>query len=170
MSKLLRYYAPGHTYFLTVVTHKRQPILLSYPKLLLWAWAAVRPGLPHTLHAWVLMPDHFHIIISSPNHYPDVLVKRFKLKYRSLYQSRTGYSDRLWQHRFWDHIIRNEEDLQRRFDYIHYNPVKHGLSGKTVAWKWSSFGDFVRRGLYSSDWGDSVQEGSDGDYGDANDQ
>jgi len=59
----------------------------------------------------------------------------------------------VWQRRFWEHQIRNDEDLIRHADYIHYNPVKHSLVGSPHAWKHSSLHRCVRDGLYHPDWG-----------------
>ena len=59
----------------------------------------------------------------------------------------------IWQRRFWEHIIRDQEDLARHLDYIHYNPVKHGLVDRVSDWKWSSFHRYVRENYYVMDWG-----------------
>ena len=63
------------------------------------------------------------------------------------------------QRRFWEHVIRDEEDFRIHCDYIHYNPVKHGLARRALDWKYSTFRQFVARGIYPPDWG-----GSDCDY------
>ena len=59
----------------------------------------------------------------------------------------------VWQRRYWEHLIRNEEDWRRHMDYIHYNPVKHGLVKSPVEWPYSSFHRYVKHGAYDSDWG-----------------
>jgi putative transposase len=59
----------------------------------------------------------------------------------------------VWQRRFWEHLIRDETDLERHVDYIHYNPVKHGYAVRAADWPWSSFGRHVRLGRYPIDWG-----------------
>lgn len=59
----------------------------------------------------------------------------------------------IWQRRYWEHLIRDEQDLHNHFDYIHYNPVKHGLVDRAVSWKWSSFHRYVKMGWYAADWG-----------------
>ncbi|MNW16429.1 hypothetical protein D3C71_2152730 [compost metagenome] len=61
----------------------------------------------------------------------------------------------LWQRRFWEHRIRDEEDYQRHMDYLHWNPVKHGLVTRVHDWPWSSFHRLVREGVYPNDWGGS---------------
>jgi putative transposase len=65
----------------------------------------------------------------------------------------------LWQRRFWEHTIRDENDFARHIDYIHFNPVKHGLVTRIRDWPYSSFHQYVRQGLLPPDWGGDVDEG-----------
>ena len=58
----------------------------------------------------------------------------------------------IWQRRFWEHLLRDEEDLQKHIDYIHYNPVKHGLVKQVADWPYSSFHQYVRLGILPADW------------------
>jgi putative transposase len=60
------------------------------------------------------------------------------------------------QRRYWEHMIRDEEDMRLHVDYIHYNPVKHGLVERVVDWEWSSFHRYVRMGYYEAEWGGAV--------------
>lgn len=64
----------------------------------------------------------------------------------------------IWQRRFWEHTIRDEEDLNRHRDYIHYNPVKHGLVKSVSDWPWSSFHRYMKMGYYEAGWGDAPEE------------
>ena len=64
----------------------------------------------------------------------------------------------LWQRRFWEHLIRDEQDFNRHFAYIHYNPVKHGLAAKAADWPWSTFHRYVREGIYDASWGQTGVE------------
>ena len=59
----------------------------------------------------------------------------------------------IWQRRYWEHTLRDEGDLGRHFDYIHFNPVKHGYVNRVQDWPYSSFHRMVRLGIYPSDWG-----------------
>jgi putative transposase len=59
----------------------------------------------------------------------------------------------IWQRRFWEHLIRNQQDLNRHIEYIHYNPVKHGLVKTPVDWEYSSFHRYVEIGIYDNKWG-----------------
>ena len=58
----------------------------------------------------------------------------------------------VWQRRYWEHLIRDEADWGRHVDYIHYNPVRHGLAQSPGEWPYSSFHRFVRQGMYEQDW------------------
>ncbi len=72
---------------------------------------------------------------------------------------------RVWQNRFWDHIIREQNDFNRHIDYIHYNPVKHGYVSNPADLKLSSFSKLKRKGVYPDDWGVVEPKNLDGDYG-----
>ena len=63
---------------------------------------------------------------------------------------------RLWQNRFWEHTIRDENDLNTHLNYIHYNPVKHGYAKSVKDWEYSSFHKFVKKGLYDINWGSNT--------------
>jgi putative transposase len=69
----------------------------------------------------------------------------------------------LWQRRFWEHAIRDDDDLARHIDYVHWNPAKHGLVSRVADWPYSTFHRCVERGLYAPDWGDVTIEGEFGE-------
>lgn len=72
----------------------------------------------------------------------------------------------VWQRRFWEHKIRDEDDLERHVEYIHYNPVKHGLVDRVADWPHSSFHRYVRSGRLDADWGGvEPEEHGSGGYG-----
>jgi putative transposase len=86
------------------------------------------------------------------------------LIYRALGDAESRRHNRrrgVWQRRFWEHAIRDEGDLARHLDYIHHNPVKHGLVQRASDWPWSSFHRFVREGKYSADWGCALMDFDD---------
>ena len=62
----------------------------------------------------------------------------------------------LWQRRFWEHQVRDQSDLNRCLNYLHWNPVKHGHVDRVADWPYSTFHRFVRVGMYPKDW--SVQD------------
>jgi putative transposase len=76
---------------------------------------------------------------------------RFTHRYKKAHNIRGNVT--IWQRRFWDHIIRDQNDHNLHLDYIHYNPVKHGYAAKPADYLWSSFGSYLEQGIYQSDWG-----------------
>lgn len=166
MSRLRRYYSPGRVYFVTSVTHARKPILVDmFPAF----WLAVETSQtrqPFDLVAWVVIPDHVHMIIDPKDSDLSNVVRRFKLSFAYQYRSQRGlYSATVWQPRCWDHIIRDQEDMNRQIDYIHYNPVKHAFVKSPHEWQYSSFGRYAASGHYAPDWGVKERPEFDGDFG-----
>ena len=130
MSKLLRHYAHGQVYFIAATTHQRKRILVDHFDLFWEALKQTQQRTPFDLIAWVVMPDHFHILISPAEGDLSNIMRRIKLAFASRYLKHRGLrTGKTWQSRFWDHIIRDENDWKHHMDYIHYNPVKHGLTG-----------------------------------------
>lgn len=143
MSRYRRAAVPGASYFFTVVTERRQPILtdLAVRSALREAIVLVRQTLPFRIDGWVLLPDHLHAIWTLPEGDADFsnrwrLIKRHAtrvcgsdyLRPELLTQRRSGKQyGTLWQHRFWEHLIRDERDFRQHMDYLHANPLKHGL-------------------------------------------
>ena len=64
--------------------------------------------------------------------------------------------DEIWQRRFWEHYIRDQDDFNRHCDYIHYNPVKHGLVDEPKKWEYSTIHRFIQKGSYTENWGNSL--------------
>ena len=58
----------------------------------------------------------------------------------------------IWQDRFWEHTIRDENEFSNYIDYIHFNPVKHGYVQSPIEWKYSSIHEYIKRGIYEADW------------------
>jgi len=158
----------GGTYFFTVVTQYRRPWLCTPDAraALRHAIGAVRERYPFRVDAWVLLPDHLHCIWTLPEGDSRYalrwrLIKMLTAKRlnampatRAAARSRTSRRERtLWQRRFWEHLVRDASDLAAHLDYIHYNPVKHGLCAAPVNWIYSSFHRCVRAGMYAADWG-----------------
>ena len=171
----------GGTYFFTVVTFERQRFLINPQCLTILreAIAEVKQRLPFTVDAWVLLPDHMHCIWTLPPNDADFskrwgLIKAiFSCRIKPLYHkaglptaSRTKNRETtIWQRRFWEHLIRDEVDFQRHVDYIHYNPVKHGLVDNLKDWPYSTFHRYVKDGIYPVDWGELVSLESLGNFG-----
>ncbi|MEW6411197.1 MAG: transposase [Candidatus Zixiibacteriota bacterium] len=154
MTNIRRYFDHGNVYFLTHVTHKRAPILLDHVDLLWLAFDRPSKTSSYEMPAWVILPDHIHMLISSDKEDLSLLVRRFKLSFSGYYRKRVGSgSGRVWQNRYWDHVIRDTADMNRHIDYIHYNPIKHGLATNPFDWTQSSIHKYFERGYYSRDWG-----------------
>ena len=164
MSRLLRYFAPGQTCFVTSVTNNRRNILVEHHDLIYRAIRHARKTYDFAPVAWVIIPDHFHFLLTCPNGDTSQIIKSVKLSFSRRWRELSGVSGPVWQSRFWDHIIRDEEDFKRHFDYIHYNPVKHRWTGKPSEWNLSSFGLYLRKGIYQGDWSDETV-GSDDEFG-----
>jgi putative transposase len=161
-----RVFIPGGTYFFTVVTFDRRPIFSSSKavKLLRQSFLYTAERFPYKIIAIVIMPDHLHVIWTLPPESSDFSIRWRLIKShfaRNWRKSGSGMmiSPRnekgevdVWQRRFWEHLIRDEEDLNNHIDYIHYNPVKHGLVSLPEDWQYSSFMKFVEKGYYPPDW------------------
>jgi putative transposase len=166
MSKLRRYYSSGNLYFVTIVTFNRRPILIDNINILNDAMNFVGKIMPFKTIAHVILPDHFHLLIDPAGHNLSETIKRIKLrfsgKYRYMHRMPSG---RIWQLRFWDHIIRDERDMNRHIDYIHFNPVKHQMVHRPIDYEHSSFRKFVADGYYRSDWGSIIEPSIEGEFG-----
>jgi putative transposase len=168
MSNYRRPYINGGTYFITQVTYQRKPWLCSEIGRIALREAIehVRQKHPFEIDAFVLLPDHFHTLWTLPVNDSNFsvrmgLIKRYVTQYyganleidASVSKSRIARKEgNLWQRRFWEHLIRDEADFANHCDYIHYNPVRHGLCDRPQAWTFSSIHRFVKLGIYSLDW------------------
>ena len=181
MSDYRRWFVPGGTFYFTVVAYGRRPILTTDNgrELLRLAIETVREKHEFQLLASVLIPDHWHLVMQLPPGYSDysLRMKRIKEEFTSAWLARglreaqvtpaqAAKGERgIWQPRFWEHTIEDEEDLDRCVDYIHWNPRKHELVKRVRDWPWSSFHRFVTEGQYDLDWG-GTQPGSFSDNDD----
>jgi putative transposase len=158
MKALRRYYREHTDYFVTAVAFQREPLLLLDIDLFWKCWTTEKPK------AWVILPDHFHTIINNGSETISDVIHRFKVRYVAQFRKnfRPG---RVWQNRFWDHIIRDENDLRQHLDYIHYNPVKHGLISDPFEYEHSSLRLYEESGYYQTDWGVREQLDFEGEFG-----
>jgi putative transposase len=130
------------------------------PKLLKSAIESVRARHSFKIDAIVLLPDHLHCLWTLPPGDADfstrwMLIKnKFAKLYKAEMSDTNAVSDLpLWQNRFWEHQIRDDRDFARHVEYIHYNPVKHGLARAPREWQYSSFMRYVKAGKYHEEWG-----------------
>lgn len=146
MSKLIRHFLPGQSCFITSVTARRNPLLVRHVTLLAQEVRRAGARSDFNIVAWVVMPDHFHFVLDAPNGDTSLIMQRIKLSFSGQYRSRTDNAGFIWQPQYWDHIIRSQDDMNRHIDYIHYNPVKHGLVDSPIEYRLSSFKGFCRTG------------------------
>jgi putative transposase len=149
MSQLLRHFSPGQTWFITVVTANRLPILVSNSELLLRALKRTQRKVPFTILAWVVLPDHIHALLSSDSANISSIVHRVKHSLTCQIKRHHHHISPVWQNRYRDHMIRSDEDLHRHLDYIHYNPVRHGFVQSPRQWALSSYRRYLKQGSYS---------------------
>ena len=165
MTEYRRARIEGATYFFTVNCAERRGnrILVENINHLRSAIKQVKTKHPFVIDAMVVLPEHLHCIWTLPTGDADyktrwALIKagfsRGLPKEERRSTSRIKRGERgIWQRRYWEHWIRDDEDYQQHVDYIHWNPVKHGWVTQVKEWPYSSFHAFVRRGIYTKDWG-----------------
>jgi putative transposase len=167
-----RAWIAGGSFFFTVVTAERRPVFASGTAvdILRMAFRAVRSRYPFQADAIVILPDHIHCIWSLPEGDADFAMRWRLIKtwFTKRHDSVSGNATRggsgkrqqgrlpVWQNRYWEHALRDEADMARHVDYIHFNPVKHGLVAAVREWPYSSFHRYVEAGLYLPDWGQGV--------------
>ena len=177
MPRYRRARTTGACYFFTVVTYRRQPVLCDQMvrQALRDAIDRVREKRPFTIDAWVLLPDHLHCLWTLPSGDADYSTRWNQIKRRvsivcAAEYKRTDWltaskrrhrESTLWQRRFWEHCIRGQDDFNRHMDYLHHNPVKHGLCKQASDWPYSTFHRYVARGVYPQEWCGVVDVGEE---------
>jgi putative transposase len=165
-----RNFVRGGTYFFTVtLADRRSTILVDYVDSLRAAFRRARSERHFSVDAIVVLPDHLHAILTLPAADSDFSGRWRRIKGHfstSIIKSLTPvtrYNNgdlALWQRRYWEHTIRDENDFERHVDYIHFNPVKHRLVKRVPDWLHSSFHLYVRRGILPADWAAEAGEGA----------
>jgi len=158
----------GASYFFTIVTQERRPIFRSTEAVALLesGMNRIRRRHPFDVEAYVIIPDHIHTIWTLPDGDADfstrwrlikeAFTKPFVRQQQPIERSasrRSKGEQPIWQRRFWEHVIRDDADYAAHVDYIHFNPVRHGLVAAARDWPHSSFATWVERGVYEPDWG-----------------
>ena len=158
MPNYIRSKYPGGYYFFTQITYQRIPILLNpvFFDTLQNVIREVKTKYPFQILAYCFLPDHMHFIWKLPDgdsnysHRWQMIKGLSTIRFNKLEGSQ---GKQHWQGRFWEHIIRNEEDYQKHFHYVHINPIKHGYVRNLSEWNYSSFRDYVKKGIYDIDFG-----------------
>ncbi|NYE30151.1 putative transposase [Rhodanobacter sp. K2T2] len=159
--------AAGGTYFFTVnLADRSSSLLVEHVAELRQAVRTVKQRHPFEILAWVVLPEHTHAIWALPPNDEDFSTRWMLIKTgfsrsiqsgESINASRLRKGERgIWQRRFWEHQIRDENDLARHIDYVHINPVKHGHAVKANDWSYSSIHRYIRSGLLAADWAADV--------------
>lgn len=177
MPNYRRWRHPGGTYFFTVnLADRLSDLLVKEIDPFRAVVQNVRRDHPFDIVAAVVLPDHLHMLWSLP---PDdaEFSKRWSLikagfsrgvpknDRRSVSRARKGERG-VWQRRFYEHLCRDEDDIRAHIDYIHFNPVKHGLVKRPADWPHSSIHRFIRRGQLPADWSTSTPpSAADHDWG-----
>jgi putative transposase len=157
--KYQRLRIPGATWFFTLVTFERRQIFNNEIAFfqLQRAVETVNQKMQFTLDAFVILPDHIHWLMSLPENDSDysTRIKMIKSFFTKSYLKGKKEAARnakgemsVWQSLFWEHWIRDEKDLARHLDYIHFNPVKHRLVDSPEQWSHSSFQKYTEMGMY----------------------
>ena len=158
-----RNFVPGGTFFFTVTLRdRRADTLVREIAVLREAFARTMAVRPFALDAMVVLPDHLHVVMTLPDgdaNYSgrwraikSTFVRGLRKRGATIAQNARG-EVMLWQARFWEHTIRNDDDLRRHVDYIHFNPVKHGLVERPTDWPHSSIHRYIADGRLVAAWG-----------------
>jgi putative transposase len=174
MSNYRRARIEGASYFFTLALADRQSRLLTDGiEELRIAYGETIASMPVRCDAIVVLPDHLHAVWTLPEGDGDYSERWRKIKYR--FSRRVGHKQPrsqskinkrevgIWQRRFWEHVIRNEEDFRRHVSYCWGNPVKHGLVTRAVDWPYSSIHRDIRLGRVDPEWAGEVAEGRFGE-------
>jgi putative transposase len=155
-----RYFVPNAMVFLTLVTAGRKNVFED-PARANTALAILREVKslhPFKMKAWVVMPDHLHLLIHVIDGRFDRIVHSFKRNLSLEFHRLKMWQGEIWQNRFYDHVIRDDVDLANHVDYIHYNPVHHGFACRPADYPFSSFHHHAQKGRYPVDWGNTLPD------------
>ena len=153
----------GGAYFFTVNLQDRtSDLLVAHIDALRDSVRKARARRPFDIVAWVVLPDHMHCLWTLPEGDADFPARWRNIKI-GFVKSLPAIEDRtpvnrargeraIWQRRYWEHTIRDERDFAAHMDYIHFNPVRHGLAGTPAKWPFSTFRRCVAAGFYPADW------------------
>ncbi len=164
MPNYRRIWQPGRTSFFTVNLFDRtgNDLLVRHIDDLRQVVKAVRETHPFAIHGWVVLPEHLHCVLELPRQETD-FATRWRLikagfskaiaRAGAVPAARARRGEReIWQRRYWEHLIEDERDYRAHLDYVHINPLKHGLVQRVADWPHSTFHRFVAQGIYPANW------------------
>ena len=163
MSRYRRANLSGGCYFFTVnLADRTSALLVGHIERLRAVYTEVCKNHPFETIAICVLPEHLHAVWQLPEGDSDYALRWRLIKSmfsrgmpKAAQRSQSKVMRRetgIWQRRYWEHCIRDDEDLQLHVDYTHYNPVKHGHVSSVIDWPYSSFRRYVKQGWVSSDW------------------
>jgi putative transposase len=169
MSRYHRAKIPGGVFFFTVtLADRRSDLLVRHIDRLRATYRAVKQRYPFETVAICNLPDHVHAIWSLPEGDSDFSLCWSLIKSgfsrglpRAAIRSASKVAKRetgLWQRRYWEHAIRNDADMARHVDDIHFNPVKHGHVTRVCDWPYSSFHRYVAQDILPLNWGGDTRD------------
>jgi len=158
-----RVLVPGATYFFTLTLQDRtSDLLIQRVDALRFAFRWVQQNHPFSIDAIVILPEHFHMMITLPEGDSSYSKRLSLIKAafsrqiqcgETISRSRQKKRERgIWQRRYWEHLIRDTTDYEHHVNYIHYNPVKHGYVKNPAAWQYSSIHVFLNKGIVNTNW------------------
>jgi len=157
---LKRYYGAGDLHFITCSCYRRRPWLASARRrdLFLEILEQTRQRYGFVVVGYVVMPEHFHLLISepekgTPSTVLQVLKQRFARRVLRERRRRCVSAQGLlwkeledlhfWQARFYDFNVWSEPKRIEKLRYMHHNPVERGLVSEPEQWRWSSFRSYA---------------------------
>ncbi|WP_432470391.1 REP-associated tyrosine transposase [Amphritea sp. HPY] len=154
----------GGSYFFTVnLLERERTLLVDQVELLRSVVSKIKTNHPFTIDAMIVLPDHLHAIWTLPEGDSNYAIRWRLIKAGFSHgligaelcsKSRLKKRERgIWQRRYWEHLIRDDQDYARHVDYIHFNPVKHGYVSRASEWPYSSIHRFIRNGILDMNWG-----------------
>jgi putative transposase len=166
--------AAGTFFFTLTLTDRSSDLLVREIDRLRNIYGLVQRNQPFETVPICILPDHLHAIWTLPAGDADFAMRWNLIKggfsrglASAVVRSASKIAKRekgIWQRRYWEHVIRDDADLAKHVDYIHYNPVRHGLVSRVSDWPHSSFHQYVKRGLLPHDWGGDMRHVS-GSFG-----
>lgn len=163
----------GAAYFFRVnLANRTETLLTDNIDILRSTVREVKRCHPFKIDAMMVLPDHLHVVWTLPPH-DDACSTRWMLikagfsrripYIKTQSQSQISKGERgIWQRRYWEHLIRDEQDFIRHVNYIHYNPVKHGHAKRPVDWPHSSIHRYISERIIPANWGADMTFGDAG--------
>lgn len=161
--RYIRTRVPGSRYFFTVnLANRANDLLINEFDILRNAIYMTKIKYPFKTNAYVVLPDHMHIIMTLPPNDSNFSLRWSMIK--GLFSKQISHTESIalarkkkrergiWQRRFWEHLIRDELDYEYHVNYIHFNPVKHGYVDKPSNWQYSSIHSYIEKGILPNDW------------------